>query len=96
MKKLISIAIAAILVFTFSPAVAYAEQNYSGGPIPTSGVLSKSESPFLITKPFQVMEGQTLFVQPGVEILANFPANALGRFLFEMHGTLILGGTDKD
>ncbi len=92
MKRFISVLAACALAF-LPAAPTFADEKYVGGAIPTSGVLTKAGSPYLITQPIIILEGQTLTIEPGVSILANPSPVAGVRYLFDLRGSLRSLGT---
>lgn len=92
-KKFLAMSMAAVLVLGVGTTVAVAEPNYTGGDIPSGGILTKAGGPYLITKPIVILEGQTLFVEPGVSILANPESRAGVRYLFDLRGSLNIQGS---
>ncbi len=87
---------AALLTLAFVSASSLgvgAVEKYSGGALPTGGILTKANSPYYITQPIVVLPGETLTIEPGVEILANPAAVAGVRYLVDLRGSLNISGS---
>lgn len=68
MKKVISLFSAMFIVLTSGATFAQAETVIAGQVLQSDLVLTKAQSPYLVTGLLQVPGGKTLVVQPGVEI----------------------------
>ncbi len=82
MKSIFILAIATIFQLSLS-----AQTNVSGN---QSGTWTLANSPYLVTGEITIPSGQTLTIEPGVEV------NFQGHFKFTVNGTLLAAGTEND
>jgi hypothetical protein len=84
--------VASVAMFSVLLTPAHAAEGYSGGELPPNGVLTQSGSPYVITRPIVVLEGETLSIEPGVSIIANPEPVAGVMFLIDLRGSLVISG----
>ncbi|MDP8287067.1 MAG: T9SS type A sorting domain-containing protein, partial [Candidatus Electryonea clarkiae] len=62
----------------------------------TSGILSVEDSPFLVVEDVNVLEGDSLVIEPGCELYFHFVEYEDARIGIDVYGTLIAEGTVDD
>jgi hypothetical protein len=92
MKKLIVIRRLCLLVMVFLPLtetqIAYAQTDIPAGDV--SGTWTLANSPYHINGEITIPDGQTLTIEPGVEVLFT------GHYKFNVQGRILAIGTEQD
>ena len=90
MKKLLSVALLAVLVLYSSGLISGIHASVSfHGVITSDTTWTKNNSPYRLDGPTAVNQGVTLTMEPGVTIFLN-------TYYIQVNGTLLASGTDSD